>query len=226
MTEFLVAMGAFLVAHLIPAAPRLRSRLVARLGRKVYLSLYSVMSLILLVWVVAASRRADAVSLWDPAPWQWHLAFVVMAVATFFLVAGLMTPNPLSISLRSGSTPGAIATITRHPVLWAFLLWSLAHIPPNGDLVTVILFGGMALFSVVGFLLLDAKARRRLGRERWHALSRETSILPFGAMAAGRASPARLRSLGRAGLIAALLYGWFILQGHALLIGVDPLAGI
>ncbi len=226
MTEFLVAMGAFLGAHLIPATPRLRSRLVARLGRKVYLSLYSVMSLILLVWVVAASRRADAVSLWDPDTWQWHLAFALMAVATFFLVAGLMAPNPLSISLRSGSTPGAIATITRHPVLWAFLLWSLAHIPPNGDLVRVILFGGMALFSVIGFFLLDTKARRRLGQERWHALSRETSILPFAAIAAGRASPIRLRSLARAGLIAALLYGWFLLHGHALLIGVDPLAGI
>jgi uncharacterized membrane protein len=99
---------AFLVAHLIPTSPRLRTGLIRRLGRKVYLATYSMLSLILLGWLIAAARDADPIPLWEPAPWQWHLTLVAMPIATFFLVSGLIAPNPLSISLRHDSTPGAI----------------------------------------------------------------------------------------------------------------------
>jgi hypothetical protein len=50
--------------------------------------------------------------------------------------------------------------------------------PGERSLVAVLLFGGMAAFSILGFFLLDLKARRRMGCERWrteapgHRLSR------------------------------------------------------
>jgi uncharacterized membrane protein len=149
-----------------------------------------------------------------------------MPFAAFLLIAGLVSPNPLSISLRNGPEPGPVAAVTRHPVLWAFLIWSLSHIPPNGTLVAVLLFGGMALFSILGFLLLDLKARKRLGQERWRALSAGTSIIPFAAILSGRARASSLRLLIGPLVIAAAAYVWFVLQGHALLIGPDPLAGL
>ena len=34
-----------------------------------------------------------------------------------------------------------IVTTTRHPVLWGFLIWAVAHLPPNGDVVSIVLFG-------------------------------------------------------------------------------------
>jgi uncharacterized membrane protein len=225
MTEFSAALGAFLAAHLIPAGPGLRARLVHLMGRGIYVAAYSALSLALLAWLVAATQRAESPILWDPAPWHWHVTLASIPVATFLLVAGLLAPNPLSISFRQGAVPGAITSLTRHPVLWAFLAWALAHIPPNGDLASVILFGGMAALSLLGFFIVDAKARRRLGRERWRALAERTSIIPFAALLAGRAPWRTLARLLWPAFAAAALHAWFVLQGHALLIGPDPLAG-
>ncbi len=114
--------------------------------------------------------------------------------------------------------------MTRHPILWALLIWGLAHIPPNGDLVSVVLFGGMAVFSLAGIPLLDAMARRRLGAERWGALAKATSVLPFAALLSGRTSLGPITPHLVSALAGLALYAWFVLRGHELLIGVDPLA--
>ena len=226
MIEFCVALTAFLAAHLIPASRSLRARLIVLMGRKAYLTVYSILSLVLLGWLIVAAQRADNVWLWDPARWQWHVPFIAMPIATFLLVAGLLSANPLSISLRGGTEPGPITAVTRHPVLWGFLIWATAHIPPNGTGIALLLFGAMALFSLLGFVLLDHKARKRLGPERWQELAAATSVLPFAALLSGRTRWRSLRPLVLPALIAAALYIWFVLQGHALLIGLDPLAGL
>ena len=226
MSQFLLALGIFLIAHLAPAAPRVRSALVRVLGRTTYLVGYSAVSLVLLAWVLNAARNADVVTLWDPAPWQWRAAFALMPIATFFIVAGLLAANPLSISLRPGDRVPEIARITRHPVLWGFIIWAAAHVPPNGRLVPVILFASMALFSTAGFMLLDRKTRKRMGDETWRTMAQGTSVLPFAALLAGGARGPKLGSLALPALLSALLFGWFVLQGHRLLIGLDPVAGL
>lgn len=226
MSQFLLALGVFLVAHLVPAAPRIRAALIGALGRVAYLVAYSAVSLALLAWVIHAAQNADVVTLWDPAPWQWLVTFVTMPVATFFLVAGLLAPNPLSISVRRGDKVPEIARITRHPVLWGFIIWAAAHVLPNGRLVPVILFASMAVFSAAGFTLLDHKARTRLGDETWRTMIRGTSVVPFAALLAGRGRGPKLGSLAVPAMVSALLFGWFVLQGHRVLIGPDPLSGL
>ena len=57
-SEFLLAVAAFLGAHILPM--RFRGALVARLGRRAYLVLYSLLSLGLLYWLVTAAGRASA----------------------------------------------------------------------------------------------------------------------------------------------------------------------
>jgi uncharacterized membrane protein len=101
----------------------------------------------------------------------------------------------------------------------------MSHIPPNGTVVAVILFGSMALLSVFGFASLDRKARARLGPDRWQELARQTSIIPFAAALRSGGRPDWLRLAGPA-LLGLALYGWFLLRGHIWLIGLDPLAGL
>lgn len=212
MIEFAVALAVFLLAHGLPARIGLKDRLVARAGRRAYLVAYSIVSLALLAWLIDAARRAPYVPLWDPAPWQAWVPLVAMPVAFVLLVAGLAQPNPLSISLRAGDEPGAIVAVTRHPVLWGFLIWALAHVPSNGDFVSLVLFGGMAIFAAVGIPILDRRARQRLGEARWRALvARGGPRTEWGGLAI-------------AVLAGLALYAWFLTQGHALLIGVDPVA--
>ncbi len=227
MAEFLLALLLFLTAHVVPPASPVRQRLIALLGRRGYLLGYSVLSLVLLGWIIIAARDAPFIALWNFAPWQPVIPVVAMPLAFWFVVVGLAEPNPLSISLRRSDPTVPLAPIvatTRHPVLWGFLIWAAAHLPPNGDMVSLILFGGMAVLAVAAMPLLDRRARTRLGEERWQALSRGTSILPFLAVVSRKV---RIRFSGRFVLhtvVALAAYFWSLLQGHRLLIGPEPLS--
>ena len=226
MTELLVAITLFLIAHVVPPAPPVRTRLIAWFGRRAYIVGYSLVSLTFIVWIISVTRRAPYLPLWNPAPWQTLIPILVMPVATWLLFAGLIEANPLSISLRptdSDATLGPAAAVTRHPLLWAFLLWAGSHIPPNGDVISLVLFGGMALLAIIGFAVVDGRARRRLGEEHWQKLATRTSILPFAAILTGRMHirlSARLLFSLAAGVAA---YLWFLFQGHELLIGPNQL---
>jgi uncharacterized membrane protein len=105
-------------------------------------------------------------------------------------------------------------------------LWAASHIPPNGDVVSAILFGFVASLAVAGFFTLDRRTRRRLGDDRWRQLSRATSIVPFAALITGRARIQTWRPLILAAAAAAAAYAWFVLHGHRLMIGIDPLVGL
>jgi len=163
MTSFLASLAAFMLFHLVPAAPAIRAHLVAAIGRGIYIAVYSVLSLVLLAWVVVAARQADDIIVWETSRWQFLTPFVLMPVAIFLVLAGLLKSNPLSLSLRGGDEVPAIAAITRHPVIWGLLLWALSHLPPNGRLIPIVLFGSMAALAARSFRRLDGKARQGLG---------------------------------------------------------------
>jgi uncharacterized membrane protein len=159
MTEFLTAFGAFLILHSIPAIAPIRQGLIDRFGRRAYFIAYSVVSLVVLGWLIHATLYLDYVPLWDPAPWQAWATMVTAPIGIFFVLAGLFSVNPLSLSIRPGFHCGSIVAITRHPVLWGFLIWSMAHLVPNGDLGGVLLFGGLALFCIAGFFIVERRAQ-------------------------------------------------------------------
>jgi uncharacterized membrane protein len=224
VNQFIAALLTFLALHIIPAIPGLRGRVVAAIGRRTYLIVYSLVSILALAWLFHAALRLDFIALWQPAAWQAWVTVALTPIGFFLLVAGLLSPNPASISLRNPELPaGAISTITRHPVLWGFALWAGSHLVPNGDLRSLLLFGALFAFAVLGMVTTDRRARRRLG-DQWPTIARTTSILPFGAVLTGRA---RLRvdgALVAAAMASALLTAWLLLGGHAMLFGADPLA--
>jgi uncharacterized membrane protein len=222
--EFLGALALFLASHSIPARPRVRARLVGRLGERGYILGYSVLSLALLAWLLSAASRAPFLPLWDLAIWQYYVPIALMLPAFLLFVGGAVCPNPLSISFSRSAfdprRPGIVA-VTRHPILWGFALWAFAHVVPNGDLVSVVMFGGFGSFALVAMAIVDRRKRRALGAS-WHDLAKPTSIVPFGALAAGRTgmvwrTPQLIATLAiGAGLYATLL--WL----HPWLFGPDP----
>ena len=224
MAQLLLALAVFLFLHSVPALQPVRARLVRLLGRGAYLAFYSVISVLVLVWVFKSALDLDPVPLWEVQPWQAWVPMVLTPIALFLLFAGLASANPLSVTLRPGnSPPGAIVAITRHPVLWGFLLWAGSHLVPNGDLRSVILFGVLLAFALGGIPLAERRARRHLGA-RWDAVARGTSIVPFVAILSGRASFRTDRAMRVAFVVSALVTSWLLLGGHAALFGADPLA--
>lgn len=224
MILFLLAIAVFIALHSIPAIPGIRQRLIDLLGRRTYLSLYSLASLVSLIWVFHAAFQLDYVELWPQSAWQAYFPIILTPIAFFLLLAGLMSPNPLSITARrNGTRPGAISAITRHPALWGFLLWAIGHLVANGDLRSVMLFGILALFSIFGMVMAERRARRKADATLDKARAM-TSILPFVAIAQRRARFALDMPMLLALTVSAVLTTWMLLGGHAALFGADPLA--
>lgn len=224
MPEFLLALLAFLAAHVVPGRTGLRAALVARVGERGYLVGYSLLSLALLAWLISAAIRAPVVPLWATSLDHYWFALVVMLPASMLLVGGVGTPNPLSVSFGTAgydpTRPGLVG-VTRHPLLWGFALWALAHVLPNGELVPLIMFGGFGLFALSGMMIVDRRKRRQLG-DGWRHLAEPTSVIPFAAWF--RAPSARRWRPGGAiitlagGTALYLILLWF----HPQVIGPDP----
>jgi uncharacterized membrane protein len=217
MTELVGAVPAFLLFHAIAALNPLRTRIVGAIGETAYIIAFSVVSLALAVWVAVAFGKAPYIELWPYNPTLRWIPLTIMPVACILIVAGLSTPNPFSLGAGSArfdpNRPGIVA-VTRHPALWGLTLWSAAHIPVNGDLAAVILFGPLTLLGLAGPTSLDAKRRRSLGTEAWNELARRT--------AATRRSAA-ITQTGAVRLLGGILLYVGLLALHGPVIGVSPL---
>ena len=54
-----------------------------------------------------------------------------------------------------GSSKGKMRAWFRHPMLMGVITWSVAHLLVNGDLASVILFGGLAIWAIIQILLIN-----------------------------------------------------------------------
>ena len=52
---------------------------------------------------------------------------------------------------------GLVKAWMRHPMLTAVIIWAVAHLLVNGDLASLILFGGIGLWAVVSILMINAR---------------------------------------------------------------------
>lgn len=221
--EFVCAGVIFLLSHILPARPYVRQRLTKWLGRYTYLGLYSVISLVLLAWLIAAAGRAPYVALWSWSPERAWLTNLLMVIALVLTVCGTAIANPFSLGGLSGriydpSRPG-ILFVTRHPLLWALVFWACAHLLVNGDLAHVVLFGATGVFAVLGVLVLERRARRR-AKEEWRRLSAGTGLFPFAALLNGKG---RWSSLPGWRLTCVPLVWIALVRLHQPVLGVSPL---
>ena len=105
----------------------------ARLGDagKGLVALLSVAGIVLMV---IGYRAAEPTYLWYLGGWAVHLNNLLMLVAVALL--GL------------GSSKSRLRGTLRHPMLTGVIVWALAHLMVNGDVPSLVLFGGLALWAV------------------------------------------------------------------------------
>lgn len=222
-TEFALSLLLFLLSHRLPAALGLKARLVAWLGPRGYVAVFSLVSLALLAWLVAAAGRAPFVGLWDPQPWHRWAVNLAMPAAIALAVFGIAAPNPFAFEGRAAgydpARPG-IAGLTRQPLLWALALWAGAHLLPNGDLAHGLLFGTFLVLALAGMPLVEGRRRRAMGAAEWARLAARTGLVPLSAAATGRWRPRGLPSWPRLAL--ALLTWAAVWHLHAPVIGLWP----
>jgi uncharacterized membrane protein len=188
MTNLALAAVAFAAMHLLISGTRVRDALVARLGEKRFVGLFSLASALVLGWLIWAYARARLPALTAMPDWRW-LAAVLTFVAFTLIVLGLTTPGPTIVGgakLMEGEDPArGIHRVTRHPFLWGIALWALVHLAFNPEPANLLFFGTFALVATVGTFSIDAKRARHFG-EAWRRYASLTSNIPFAAIAQGR----------------------------------------
>ncbi|MEL6482604.1 MAG: NnrU family protein, partial [Pseudomonadota bacterium] len=56
-----------------------------------------------------------------------------------------------------GGLKGHVASWIRHPQLTGVKIWAVAHLLVNGDLASVILFGGLLAWAVVALIMINKR---------------------------------------------------------------------
>lgn len=178
----------FLGCHFLPVFPSKRDALEDKLGPNGYRGVFSLVAAIglgLIIYGYGAARAEGPLIVYDPPFWLRHVTMLFMVPVFIFLVAAYV--------------PCRIKKTLKHPMLVAVKLWAFSHLLANGDLASVLLFGGFLVWAVV---------------DRISVKRRAAGTAPAAAIEGGRYSDI---AVILAGLV---LYGLFSWKLHELLIGV------
>lgn len=188
MTSLILAAIAFVGTHFLLSHP-LRAPIVGRIGAGPFLGLYSLVALATFVWMALAYRAAPPQSIaWGVGEIGWALATAAMWLASVLLVGSLIgnpaVPDPTG-KKRPPTEARGVYAITRHPMMWAFMIWGVTHIliwptPANG-----IVAGAIVILALFGSLAQDRKKEALMGSD-WAAWQARTSWVPFAALVRGR----------------------------------------
>ena len=192
MTLLVFGLVIFLGVHSIRMfAESGRERSIARMGEGPWKGVYALLSLagfVMIVWGFGEARWTAPI-LWTPPIGTRHIALLLMLVSMILLGAyGLKTSH--------------IAVAVHHPMLWAVVVWSFAHLLANGSVADVVLFGAFLVWALLD--LRSNYARDRAKAVAYPAPNRNATI---GAIVAG-----------------VVLWVVFLAGLHLWLFGVSPLA--
>ena len=95
-------------------------------------------SLALMIW---GYRGAEFIYVWAPPSFLTHVNNLLMLAAIF--VFGM------------SATTGRLRGKMRHPQLTAVKIWAVAHLLVNGDLASIVLFGGMLAWAVAEVIVIN-----------------------------------------------------------------------
>jgi uncharacterized membrane protein len=186
-----LALAAFLwfALHAFVAGSELRWAIVKRTGETAFKVIFSALSLGSLVFLISEYKKASFYPLWfSPQIIHW-LPLVVMPFALVLLVGAFSVPNATSVDgqsvLQRTDAARGVLRITRHPFLWAVVLWSTAHLLVTGHVASILFFGSLGATALRGMTSIDEK-RRRTNKAEFARYVEITSTVPFAAIIARR----------------------------------------
>lgn len=95
-----------------------------------------------LILMIIGYRSADGAFFWGPNSALVGINNLLVLVAFYlFAAAGMKT---------------RITAHLRHPMLWGFATWAVAHLLVNGDTPSFVLFGGLLAWAFVQMALINS----------------------------------------------------------------------
>lgn len=190
LSRLVFASALFLISHLGISSTSFRPVLIERFGRNGYLAAYSIVAVLTLGFMILSyADRPVSPYLWVPSQAHWWSTYVLVGFSFVLAVGAFSTKNPTSLGKEGelGTEPRGVICITRHPFQWAVVLWVAGHMTANGDVASLIFFGTFGLVSAFGTYLIDTRMAGAQ-EDAWRVFATRTSNVPFGAIAAGRAT--------------------------------------
>ncbi|MEM6709207.1 MAG: NnrU family protein [Pseudomonadota bacterium] len=118
-----------------------------------------------LVLMIIGYRGSTFEPVYLPPTWGWHLNNLLMIFAV--------------ILLGMGSSKGKLRAALRHPMLTGVLVWAIAHLLVNGDLASLVLFGGLGVWGVLEMIVINV-ADGPWERPESGPISGDTRLLVIG----------------------------------------------
>jgi uncharacterized membrane protein len=131
-------------AHVFKRAfPETRARIDERLGAGPAKGAFATVLVLAVVLMVIGYRQAAFVSLYTPPAWTVHLNNLLMIVAVALFGAG--------------KSKGRARSWFRHPMLLGVTVWGFAHLLVNGDIASLVLFGGLIAWANVNMQIINLR---------------------------------------------------------------------
>lgn len=194
LANLIAAAVAFVGTHFALSHP-LRSAVVRTVGDKGFQAVYSLVALGTFAWMAMAFRAVppDTAPLWDGTGHAiWGLATALMLLSSVLLTGSFFgnpaLPDPRAAALAE-KAPHGVFHVTRHPMMWAFALWSVAHVLVSPTPRVIVLALAMAVLALVGSHMQDRKKEAAMG-PAWQGWEARTSFWPrLGGLAKAGALP-------------------------------------
>lgn len=139
MTLLILGLVLWWVLHLAPVfSTGLQQRLSGAIGTGPSKGVTALSILGSVALMTIGYQSADTDVLWVAPGFLWHLNNLLMIIAILFFIAG--------------SFPSHIRRAIRHPQLIGTKVWALAHLLVNGDVASVVLFGGILAWAVIAMI--------------------------------------------------------------------------
>lgn len=94
-----------------------------------------------LALMVVGYRMAEVNPIWTPPVWTIPVNNLLM----IFVV----------MLFGMGASKGRMRSWFRHPMLMGAGLWAIAHLMVNGDLASIVLFGGILIWAILEIALIN-----------------------------------------------------------------------
>jgi uncharacterized membrane protein len=139
MIILVIGLLAFIGLHLYPVfGANSRAGLIERLGKLPYRGIFSVLTLTSLGLVIWGWRQSDIDLLYSPPTWGYHVTPLFVLIAFILFIAS--------------NAPTNIKRLVRHPQLLSIIAWGTGHLFANGEVRSILLFGGFAIWAIVAII--------------------------------------------------------------------------
>jgi uncharacterized membrane protein len=144
MLLLLIGLALWVFMHLMKrVAPGLHHRIESSAGPKGVKLVVALGIGLGLLLIIVGYRGSEFIPVYSPPPWTVHLNNLMMLAAV-----GL---------LGAGHSKGRVRSWFRNPMLLGTATWAVAHLLVNGDLASLLLFGGIGLWAVTSIVLINAQ---------------------------------------------------------------------